>query len=592
MLPPGMQSPETPQLPGGKRPPTAGFLVKGADKAERKKPVALLLFPVVMMALVAIVWWEPWNTTTSIPYDDFTDASGSDPTSQGAADSHQDAPATRPPVLLRPVRQQAPAVPPVWSDGRLPKFDLPRGSDTLTAVSGSPPEFLAIDGTVYRVGDGQQLATYQLKGDILRIAVSPDGKHAAVTTDDKASQAIILHSGTKDAPPKTIKLKPEQTPVRYLSFAGPDRLVAQLGLGSYSKLQIWDTGSGAVLEQIEAPSTDEHRSALSSDGEQLALVGASSIEIVSTRGGARIADLSQPTLMDTAPFSLCRGVGFSHDGTRIAALFPNNRIIVWSLSGQLLMDHTLVLTDSQTSGLQWLADDSGWLLHGNTVVSANPVIGVWQLKHRPGYEDFPHLLVDQNHMLVAGGIASRGRMVGINIPWDEITPRLKDATKRQPLFGAPASVRVLIRVASTRYSDAEEVQAKLAARLKQALHAQGIAVRESAECMLLLDYSETPGGIKELSIGDNRREQTGTNCRVEASLAFRRGVKTLWTTQFDYDSGTVTRGDLKIIVDDYATDTDLRNAAFATILTRIGELRLPSVVLDDRANPLPIRDSL
>ena len=182
------------------------------------------------------------------------------------------------------------------------------------------------------------------------------------------------------------------------------------------------------------------------------------------------------------------------------------------------MDHTLSLPEDNSPGLQWLPDDSGWLLHGNTICLAHPVLAVWQLKHRPHYGDFRHLIVDEQHMLVAGGTANRGRFIGISVPWAEIRKRCRQATSRQPLYGAPPVVRLVVKVGDARFADATVVRDKIAARLKEALYAQGVQVRESAECMLVIDYTESAGTPVELSVGASKRQQVGTKCEVQGNV--------------------------------------------------------------------------
>jgi len=590
-LPPGTrQAGPTPQ-PGSRR-PTAAFLVDGADKPERRVRVALLVFPIVLVLLIAIVWWEPWKGSTTVPDTEVAVPTVSETLPTPPVESYEAPVARRPPVSLQPATSATKPAQLTWNGTSLPRFELPRGVRTQTAASGSFPRFLAIDGAVYQLRDGQKIANHKLSGVPLRIAVSSEGDHAAVVELSDKSQAVVLHKTSQDSAPRTIRLSEKETPVRYLAFAGSNKLVAQLGFGGGSKLQVWDTSSGAVLEQIEAPSINEYRAALSKGGEKIAIVGAASIEIISTRGGAQIASLTHPSHMDTVPLSLCRGVAFSHEGSRLAALFPNNRLVVWALDGSLLLDHTLVLQDDSSRGLQWLPDDSGWLLHGNTICLANPVLSVWQVAHRPGYAGFRHLVVDAEHMLVAGGTSDRGRLVGIKVPWREIRQRCKQPLSRQPLFGAPPAVHLLVKVGETRFAAADEVREKIADRVSAALRSQGVDIQESAECMLVVDYSEAAGSIAELTVGGVKREETGTRCRVTAALSFRRGGVPLWSKRLDFDSGTREQGDLKIIVDDYATERDLRNSAFTNITSRLDELRLPSVVFDDRGNPLPIKTTL
>ncbi len=589
---PTVARPAGPARQPGNRRPTAAFLVDGTDKPARRAPVALLSFPIVLVVLIAIVWWEPWNGNTTVPDTDADVPMASDTPQTLPVKAYESPVARRPPVSLEPVQPASEPAQLAWSGVRLPRFELPRGDSTLIAASGPSPQFLSIDGSVYRLRDGKKIANHKLSGVPQRVAVSSEGHHAAVVELNDKSQVVVLHTASQDSVPRTIRLREDQTPVRYLAFAGTDRLVAQLGLGSGSELRVWDTTSSAVLEQIEAQSLDENRATVSKDGEKIATVGAASIEIRSTRGGAQIVSLTHPSLMDTVPLSLCRGVAFSHEGSRFAALFPNNRLVVWALDGSLLLDHTLALYDDASPGLQWLPGDSGWLLHGNTICLANPVLPVWQVTHRPGYSGFRHLVVDAEHMLVAGGTADRGRLVGIKIPWRAIRQRCKQSLSRQPLFGAPAALDLVIKVGETRFAAPAAVREKIMGRVGAALRAQGIELQESAECMLVVDYSESASGAVELTVGGVKREETGTRCSVTATLTFRPARVPLWSTELDYDSGTRKRGDLKIIVDDYATERDLRNSAFTSIMSRLDELRVPSVVFDDRGSPLPIKTTL
>ena len=321
-------NPGRPVVPPGARRPAAAFLVEGTDKAERKNLIPLLAFPVALLVLAAIVWWEPWNSSTDLLVDDpslSADPDSEVAESETAIAAYESVVAKRPPISLPTLASTTTGIEsdePIWRGVRLPKFDLPRGARTLTAVSGASPRFLAIDGAVYQLRDKKLIANNRLPSIPLRIAVSQNGTHAAVVALEGERQAIVLHTAAGNSPPRTIELTREQTPVRYMAFAGADRLIAQLGFGTGSKLQIWDAASGAMLEQLDAQTIDENRAALTSDGEMLALVGAGSIEIISTRGGATTATLTHPSLMNMMPFSRCRASVFRTTASTWPHCFP------------------------------------------------------------------------------------------------------------------------------------------------------------------------------------------------------------------------------------------------------------------------------
>ena len=570
-----------------------GFLVQGADRPARRAHFPILIFGVVLLGLVGLVLWEPWKTTPEITFS--PDPSPATNVTKGKSKPVSASLAAKPLVVPPSSLPRPPSTvltPLAWNSAP-PRLLLPRGNRTVVSVAGHPVKLIALDEVIYSINDGREQARFPIQDPIQQSAIAPDGSQFAAVTNVGDTSRILTFSVANPQVPRELELRDTDRPIRFMAFSNPDTLITQLGFGTGANLAVWDLQTGTVKKRLDLPSFDNDMATMSPDGTKLAIATSGSIEILSIDGEGEPVEMDIPASLVATLFSNCRGIAFSPSGKELAALMPNHRIIVWSLAGDVLMDHTVYIPDAGDSDanakLQWLADGRGWVLYGNTVCLCDPVLVVWKIQHKGSYRSFPNIVVDRSHLLIGGGQADSGKLAGVTLPWVKIRKAAAELARKDPLFGRPSTVRVAVKVSKARHPDRELVAEKLREVIGARLELAGIKQAADAETILFVDHAEEAGTVKEVSINESLENVWGTKIRQRVELRQRNSGKVLWSSDFEVDSGVERRGTVRLRTPEQVSGKGLRDRAFETIVLRLKRLSLPTFIPNDQQNQLPLR---
>jgi WD40 repeat protein len=518
-------------------------------------------------------------------------ASAPEDTSQPVPEPIVVEPFVVPPVSLP--RPPADMLTPLAWNSAPPRLQLPRGNQTVVSVAGHPVKLIALDDVIYSISDGRQQARFPIQDPIQQSAIAPDGSQFAAVTNVDDTSRILTFSLANPQVPQELQLRATDRPVRFMAFSNPDTLITQLGFGTGANLAVWDTKTGTVKKRLDLPSFNNDMATMSPDGTKLAIATSGSIQVLSVDGEGEPVELDIPPSLVATPFSNCRGIAFSPSGKELAALMPDHRIIVWSLAGEVLMDHTVYMPDAEDSEahakLQWLADGRGWVLYGNTVCLCDPVLAVWKIQHKGSYRSFPNIVVDRSHLLIGGGRADVGKFAGVTLPWVKIRKAVAELGEQAPLFGQPSTVRVAVKVSKARHPDTEVVAEQLRQAIGDRLALAGIKQARDSETILFVDHVEEVGTMKEVSINESLENVWGTKIRQRVELRQRNSGKVLWSSKFEVDSGIELRGTLRLRDPEQITGKGLRDRAFETVVLRLKGLSLPTLIASDQQNQLPLR---
>jgi hypothetical protein len=267
----------------------------------------------------------------------------------------------------------------------IPNLALPVkvGNDVLFPTSPSP--FVAIgqnSGTrdsrvLYDLRTGQPAGTLRGKlGGFFKSAISPDGEYLAAIPSGSL-QAVDIWSFRTGKKVGHINTGIKGF-VDLMDFAGPGQIVT-IGTGNQLKktVRVWDIRTGQVVREIQRTKPVYGREYAFSPGRRyLALFTDKAIHAFDLKnGGENELDVLGATS------GSCEGIAFSPDGTLLALCLKSGskgRILAVDVTaGKVVADHKypqslkrMVRSASRHKGpaLEWLPDNSGWLVHGDTVL--------------------------------------------------------------------------------------------------------------------------------------------------------------------------------------------------------------------------------
>jgi predicted Zn finger-like uncharacterized protein len=292
----------------------------------------------------------------------------------------------------RPLPRPAPVAPAVWNvsvdpaPGGQPLADLPNlalpvrlGNDVVFPTGPSP--FVAIGRNIvpndsrvlYDLRTGQPVATLGGKlGGYFKSAVSPDGEYFAGIPSLSLQAVDIWSFKTRQ---KVGHLDTGITGfIQVMDFAGPGQIVTA-GTGNQQKkvFQVWDVKTGQVIREIQGSRSYYGPIAALSPGRRyLALFARRAFHVFDLRTGG-VSELAIP---NADVIGSAQGIAFSPDGTLLAVYLRgpgNGRILAVDVAaGRVVVDLTCsqAFNDLHYQGpaLEWLPDNSGWLVKGDTVL--------------------------------------------------------------------------------------------------------------------------------------------------------------------------------------------------------------------------------
>lgn len=225
-----------------------------------------------------------------------------------------------------------------------------------------------------------------VKTDHLRLAdmrLSADGDYVASwnpqdRVGDGAGASVLVGKLTSKKT-STIEVGQERTFDGFFDFGAPGQLIARAGKDS-QHISVWNIEKNERLHEIPtALKVDEQSPAVSPGRRYLAWVE-DELELV-------IADLTTGQIAGRTVLPgerpKCQGMVFSHDGALLAGIFevfPKSALYCWDVaSGRLVNEFDLEFENEMRMDLhgmrhglnerplEWLADNSAWLLAGRAI---------------------------------------------------------------------------------------------------------------------------------------------------------------------------------------------------------------------------------
>ncbi|MEO6808423.1 MAG: hypothetical protein ABI353_04855, partial [Isosphaeraceae bacterium] len=285
----------------------------------------------------------------------------------------------------------------------------------------TPSPFVALGGNgderqrreVWDLRDGKRVGGLIGRLDLNRpLALSPDGKYL-VGHANKVPRVTAIWSTTDG---KLVgEIEDGKNIPDVIDFAGPSRVV--IATTHAKEFHVWDFQTGADAVQFQAPENYARESVALSPGRRY-------IAFATDRNGGRlwVYDLTDGSLAGETelprngkPFGLnCKGLAFSPDGRELAGVFERAfdgwHILVWDLAnGKLVADHLGTGNDPfgkkrfyEGRPLQWLPDQTGWLVFDEAVVERQSGQRVWSLPfdRDKGMEESSRKIIDADRALV------------------------------------------------------------------------------------------------------------------------------------------------------------------------------------------------
>jgi WD40 repeat protein len=251
-----------------------------------------------------------------------------------------------------------------------------------------------------------------IRGDVKidkPFALSPDGAlFAAKATFDKAIAVFDTKTGRTVA-----QLRVESPFTEFVDFAGPDQVIT--GRPGDRLFEVWDLKSQKAETEI-APRERVAKEgiALSPGRKYLAMTAKNKLWVYEVATGRKVGEAEIPK---NGPFDLGdsgKGLAFSNDGTLVAGLFDSFglHVVCWDAgTGQLVAqykydDKSGIKAPVGFGGraLDWLSDNSGWLLYGAVVVDRQSGQKVFTIpSDTPGADKGPRRVVGDNVVMITVG---------------------------------------------------------------------------------------------------------------------------------------------------------------------------------------------
>ena len=481
------------------------------------------------------------------------------------------------------------------------------GKDAKIALS-TGGKYVAVDREIYDMKSGEKLWSAPAAfggGDKNALqAVSADG--AVFVEGEESGQKITVYFKEKAAGEAKVDLPTiaGATKLTFLKFADPTRVVATFNAGNNNRVAIYNTEKPKKpLKEFAVEAFSDRTGAVSDDGKFLAIASFQALKVYDLAKGTSVATMAAPANGPQA-FASCSGIAFSPENEELAAVLATG-ILVWSNRGKLLEEFGGAVTAApfyKFNGLCYLPDKSGFFVSGTELFDRASKMVVWQMQAAPNYSD-PAAVFDADHVIVSGGSANNGQVAAIKIPREELAKATKAIADKVDSVIAPGSpISIEYEVSDPRFASRQDVTNQLHTVLTTRLAQLGIGVSENQQNVLKVVYTEAPGETTEYVEGRGfgppiPRSPFGspfdkpgvkvveTKHAFTASLVRKNAPKVWWTTSITQGSPQSLKGD--------ATETNVRNASFESIKSRIGWIDLPRFIPIDPSIPsLPLKSDL
>lgn len=388
-------------------------------------------------------------------------AEGADLADAPAAPAGQDAPAAAGPS--RPVTPSAgfqrdnasaaavkvswrvKADPPAWKPEfpEVVKLSIPvpeayGGVDVLYPTTPSP--FVVLGGNevdahyreVWDLRTGTKVGRLSGKIEVAKpIALSPDGAYLAVHTNPVPRTTDIWR--IRDAQRLGRIQDGDQIP-DVIEFAGPGEGRLVIGTSYAKSFQVWDFLAGAKLLAFQTPSGFDRDSVALSPGRRymaLTLAHKNRLQVYDLTTG-RLAGEYELTKDGSSDLD-CEGMAFSPDGAALAGLFTAGQathLLSWdATTGALASDFRVEGPNPYGKSysyegevVQWLPDQSGWLIYDQSFVERRSGQAVWSIAFNPikPQEHGPRKVLDGGRMVAVARVRDRKVIQVVPLPGDKI----------------------------------------------------------------------------------------------------------------------------------------------------------------------------
>ncbi|MEZ6123553.1 MAG: WD40 repeat domain-containing protein [Planctomycetaceae bacterium] len=444
-------------------------------------------------------------------------------------------------------------------------------------------------------------------GSAIHRSLSTDGKHIAFL--DRAGQSIEIWSYETGTRLQTIKVEEGSSRVSGFLLPTADRLITgtqqQVEKFRFRKsLKLFDTSSGTLLKTVppdeDVPNTDSFT--VSDGGRYLArLLSTGQLQLLESATLETAVTIPIPVLENG--FS---GTSFSPDGTEIACMMSNateTKIVTASLKDGRVTEIGLSENNSGTQPydgprIQWLPDQSGWILFGQRIVHRKIARQVWEMRFQ-GNTTSNRRLVLQKSVLAQSALkpAKNGKhdppqLLQLDWPKETVeTAGLKFGDTRSA--ASSADVEVVVQVDELRFGEVAETTEKIRSTLDEALRKTGLESPEPRAAMTLhANYSESRGkvlyrrGASPLLIADPKIGGPGvqsTAVLIKLKLMISGNDEPVWMSELKVDPIVLT-------VEGSSSEADVHDAVMNSVRQRLRGYSLPFFISDQLTLP-GIRDN-
>lgn len=489
---------------------------------------------------------------------------------------------------------------------------IPLKSNSAVAFGPLGCPVLVVDGKVWSIKDGRLLQT---------LDVDHQDNHTAVLSADGRWFAYGRQGHNSDNNP--IAIFSTETGEEVFEVPGQEELYTDfvafslnkyllLGGRTSNAIQVWDFQAGKMIKLVETagnagPKIEKGKIAFTSDGKYYAVTAGGELGVCKTTTGKPAVIMSPPSQMDrngerpaaaatirprnpklrtgirsgtdsTFVYAWLQAMKFSPDDKELAAIstHPVPRLMCWDNRGKIIMDEKLDLPPGiafWNHSIQWLPDNSGWLVTGHLYDRATRRI---VLGFRQEFGSDNHIWVmDKDHLLAAYG-RDAGALETINIPWQDIHNSLKALADKAPAHLAPGQAVSLQMQLTGLGGDQAETMRLITEAFTRRLGRDGLTLASGQKTVFRARFSEAAGDTLPIyerqSPFDFRGQDTGrTATERKGSLVLEMLVEgedqPLWRDTISASSSRSFREDIN--------DASIRQSMLDSLAYRIGELNVP-----------------
>lgn len=352
----------------------------------------------------------------------------------------------------------------------------------------------------------KSVGTTMLEGDVLPLALSPDGQSVLVVSRDQSpgSRSLVavvsLKTGKVDASRTLVPFDGEigsHTDVSSARYLDESRVL----ISSYhGRNAVVDVAAMKSLWVVEAGSA-----LLSPTGDCfVGRIGADCV-LFQTSDGRAVGRLPG------APFAAA--MAFDSAGSRLASI-GNSRVTVWELAtGNVTHDISLP-TGVASNRIRWLRDDF-ILVGGNYLLDLSSGAVVWRYDLVPGAEHATDAPADAHLWLIGTSPNGKNRVLSSVALPDEPAIKAARAFKPEDYFAITAGAKVSIEL---NFAAPDDVRASTLNALRATLEKNGLVVADGQPIRLVATTEDKPGQpITYQRIGQGAETVPGTITEMRLS---------------------------------------------------------------------------